>query len=512
MIVADLLAEDTLQLRLHTPSSRSRLECRISWCAPIEVMDPTPFLSRNVLVLTNGIGMNIDDDRTWHAYVERLAHVPVSAIAFGTGAAHRLLPKGLVKAATALDVPLLEIPRAVSFLQVHRHITNVLQAERFAARTRSWELAEACSRHAAAGSSFRTILAEVGKSVGCPVSVIDGGGSVIAQWPATSRWTDDDLRQAAVDDDERVVPLPMGGGDSFRLVVRGSERDEPLATLLAPAASIMAVQLRSALQTTSRKQPQLGALLAQVPDWEGVARQEFARTFRSTGLDADQPTYVIAAVLTEGDLGSVWRIRLVLQEAFGVLQITVRDDVIFALAQRPAADDPDGTGQPLAASLAARFRTVAPHQAAVLKGPCGSVDELRLGLHEAAGLVHQVTGPVVAAELGIGSLLAAAASHGACAGARRLLAPVLAYDEEHSGHLLQTLAAYLDSDCRPARTCRRLFIHRNTLIQRLRKLESLLALRLDTLEGQTVCLMALRLCQGQPHTLPAGPPGARFGA
>jgi PucR family transcriptional regulator, purine catabolism regulatory protein len=509
MIVADLLAEDALQLRLHTPSSRSRLECRISWCAPTEVMDPTPLLSRNVLVLTNGIGMNIEDDRTWHAYVERLAGVPVSAIAFGTGAAHRLLPGGLVKAATALDVPLVEIPRAVSFLQVHRHITNVLQAERYAARTRSWELAETCSRYAASGSSVSAMLAEVSKTVGGPVAIIDGGGSVIARWPAASRWTSEDLRQAAMDgDDDRGVPLPMGG-DSFQLVVRGGVRHEPLATLLAPAASIMAVQLRSALQTTSHKQPQFRALLAQVSDWEGVALQEFTRTFRAIGLDPGQPTYALAALAAEGTAG-VWKIRLVLQETFDVLHMIVHGDVAFALAQRSAGDVPGGRGERPEAALAARLRALVPHQAVVLKGPCGNVDELRLGLHEAAGLVHKVTEPVLAAGLSIGSLLAAAAGHGARAGADKLLAPVLAYDDEHSAHLLGTLAAYLDSDCQPSRACRKLFIHRNTLAQRLRKLEQLLALSLDTLEGQATCLMALRIreSQEQPGTLAADVSGA----
>jgi purine catabolism regulator len=138
------------------------------------------------------------------------------------------------------------------------------------------------------------------------------------------------------------------------------------------------------------------------------------------------------------------------------------------------------------------------------------VDELRLGLHEAAGLVHKVTEPVLAAGLSIGSLLAAAAGHGARAGADKLLAPVLAYDDEHSAHLLGTLAAYLDSDCQPSRACRKLFIHRNTLAQRLRKLEQLLALSLDTLEGQATCLMALRIreSQEQPGTLAADVSGA----
>jgi len=508
MIVADLLAEDALQLRLHTPSSRSRLEGTISWCAPTEAMDPAPLLSRNVLVLTYGMGMDAEDERSWYTYVERLARVPVSAIAFGTGAAHRLLPSGLVQAAAALDIPLLEIPRVVSFLQVHQHITNVLQAEQHAARARSWELAEACSRCASRGSSVSAMLAEVSRTVGRPAAVIDGGGDMIARWPASSRWTSADLHQAATDNgDEHGVPLPIGGG-TFRLVVRGGGRGGSLATLLAPAASMVAVQLSSTLQDTSRKQSRFRTLLAQVSDWEGVALQEFTRTFRSLGLDPEQPTFALAALAAEGT-ADAWKIRLMLQETFAVLRMMVCGGVAFALAQRPSGGVP-GEGQPPEAALAARLRAQVPHQAVVLKGPCGSVDELRLGLHEAAGLVHQVDRPVLAAGLSIGSLLAAAAGRGARAGAEKLLAPVLAFDEEHSADLFGTLAAYLDSDCHPSRTCRKLFIHRNTLAQRLRKLEQLLAVDLDTLEGQATCLMALRIRESQAlrSVLPAGVSGA----
>ena len=462
-------------------------------------MDPTPLLTPHVLLLTNGIGMNIEDHRTWSAYVERLAGVPVAAIAFGTGTAHHFLPPGLVEAATCFDVPLLEIPHFVSFLQVHRHITNVLQAEHFTVRTRSWELAEACSRHAATASPVRRMLGEVGKAVGGSVAIIDGGGSVIAQSPGTSHWTDEDLRRAATDgDDDRSVPLPMGGGDSFQVVVRGSTRDEPLAALLAPAASIMAVQLRSALQTASRRQPQLQSLLAQAADWQGVAGQEFARTFRSTGLDDKRPTLAVVAALSEDGPANVWKIRLMLQEAFEELRVIVLDDAVVALAQRPTPDLLQASrGGSMAASLTENFRSLARNQAMVLKGPCESLDELRLGICAATELMHHVTEPVTAPELSIDALLAAAAGHGALAGARKLLSPIVAHDRKHSAHLVDTLKTYLDSDCQPSRACAKLFIHRNTLAQRLRKLESLLRLRLDTLEGQMTCFMAVRLTDGQ---------------
>lgn len=498
MIVSDLLVEDSLQLRLHTPSSQERLSREISWCAPTEIMDPTPFLSRNVLLLTNGIGLNIEDERTWQAYVERLARVPVAAIAFGTGTAHRLIPAGLICAAGALDVPLLEIPRTVPFLQVHRHVTNVLQAERYATVTKSWELAQVCADLVSSGVGLRGILSAASKASHSQLAVIDATGAVIAKSPATSVWTEKELNRAVNDGSgTRSVPLPMGSADSFQLVARSGAEEQSLATLLAPAASIIAVQLKSALQTTSRKQKQFEMLLDQVPDWQGVALEQFTKTFRSTGLNVDDPTFVVVAAAGPGNLANAWRIRLVLQDAFDDVRILMRSGVLMAFAQKPSGSAVPRHGKAsIQGALLRRFRLEMPQQALVLKGPCAGVDELRIGVHQAGGMVGGVTAPALAPELGIGALIASTASHGARNAARQLLEPVIAYDQAHAGHLFKTLEQYLSSDCQPSRAAAELFIHRNTLSQRITKLESLLNLRLSTLEGQATCLMAVKILAG----------------
>lgn len=494
MIIADLLAADSLQLRLHTPSTAERLSQEISWCAPTEVMDPTPFLSPNVLLLTNGIGLIVEDDRTWSAYVERLVNAQVAAIAFGTGAAHRLVPPGLIRAAAEQELPLLEIPRVVPFLQVHRHVVNVLQAEFFAATTRSWELAETCAELAASGRGLAEILGALADETGAELAIFDVSGAAIAGSPEGSTWTRTDLEGVAAGRRDGVVPLPMGGGESFHLVARGSSVEHPVATLLGPAASIIAVQLQTALNSASHKERELEQLLDMVPDWNGVALEEFSRTFSATGLDSAAETYVITAAAGHSNLSHAWRLRLILQELFAEVRLVVRSETLIAFAQTPVLPD-EGGDAVVVDVLFTRIRREMPHQPLVLKGPCGSVDEFRLSVFQASALVATATKPTLAPELAIGALVASSVTRGARASAQKLLAPVIAYDREHAGHLLQTLRAYLAHDCQPSRACASLFIHRNTLGQRLAKLERLLKLRLNTLEGQATCLMALRIVE-----------------
>lgn len=504
MFVADLLTDESLRLRLHTPSSRARLASRISWCAPTEFMDPTPFLSPNVLLLTNGIGLKIEDDRTWDAYVERLAKVPVAAIAFGTGTAHAQLPHGLVKACSYWDVPLLEIPLPVPFLQVHRLVSKQLQAERFATMTQGWDLANACARLTASGATLRAVLAKVSKVAGGPLAIFDGGGSVIARWPETSTWSEEDLHGAVIRDEGSRIPLPMGAADSFNLVVRRSNGGFPLDALLGPATSIIAVQMTNALQIASRKESQLEMVIVQALDWQGVALDEFTRTFTSTGLDGNLPTFLVLAATPEGSLSDVWKVRLSLQEAFGTLRIIVRDDVLFAFAQQPLDDWPPSRGErKLASSLLEVFRETAPRLPIVVNRPSESVEELRLHLFHARQLLARIENPQMAPELSLDSLLVATAGRGARAAAEKFLAPVIAHDKHRSGKLLETLKTHLANDCQPSKTCQALFIHRNTLSYRIRKLETLLGLPLDTLLGQSTSLMALRIHEASqaPSTL-----------
>jgi hypothetical protein len=55
-----------------------------------------------------------------------------------------------------------------------------------------------------------------------------------------------------------------------------------------------------------------------------------------------------------------------------------------------------------------------------------------------------------------------------------LLGPVLALPDKESRHLLATLAVWIDTNCSVANTATRLYCHRNTVLNRLNRLETLL--------------------------------------
>lgn len=491
MRVRDLLAEDSLQLRLHTPSTATSLATSISYSAPAEFLDPTPFLGANCLLITHGIGFNFFDQRTWDAYVERLASVPVCAIAFVTGVAHRLLPTPLVEAAKAHGIPLLEVPSVVPALQLQRFVTSVLEAERFALTRQSWELADLCAKAARSGGSLKAVLAEVGTAAGGHCAIFDTTGALISCWPASSRWTAEDLRTEGRGTAGSSFALPTGGTDHFQLVVRGGTTGEPLATLIGPASSILAMQLNSAFKASVPHQAKLERLMHQLEDWQGVALKELTRTFRATGLDPHAPTFLVAAEPDKSQLPHAWRIRLAVQEHLNNAHVFTYRGAFYALAQ--ARTDTAADWDVIPDRLLDSLGRIVPGLPLVIKGPLRSVDEVRLGLAHAQRLVREVKGPSIAAPMSIGSLVVATAGSGAHAAAENLLAPLLHYDRASNGQLLPTLRAYLEHDAQPSRVCQALYIHRNTLSKRLALMSRLLNVRLDTVDGLTTCMLAVRI-------------------
>ncbi|MDJ0349691.1 helix-turn-helix domain-containing protein [Cryobacterium sp. PH29-G1] len=482
MRVVDLILERSLQLLLQTPSSEARLAVEVSGCAPTELMDPTPFLDPSSLLLTSGIGMNFSDERTWDAFVERLIEVPVSAIVFATGMAHRVLPPGLVAACTQRDVPLLEVPAAVPPLQVNRYIESVMQAERLAVVNRGWRLADECARLANQDAEIITLLATVYSVIQSPLAVYDAYGTVIAQYPALATWASG-IRtkpQAGV----LNIPLPMGLNNPCRLAIRETQSGNPLASLLGPVASIIALQLNRSVNVDASRQEEIKSFVLACESWEEATHLDVRSAFQGIGLDPRVETSVLVADMS-GEFASMsWQLRVALHETFHTVRVTEFSDRLVAFAQNPR-DDFDAVTE--------RLLHLHDRQPLVLKSLTLSLFELRLAVVHSLQLVQRIDRPQLAPELGLSAVVTATAGRGAKESARKFLTPLMDHDTKRGGPLMETLRAYLDNDAQPSKTCSALFIHRNSLNYRLRKIETLLRLNLNSVDGQATCLFALRL-------------------
>ncbi|MFD5598458.1 PucR family transcriptional regulator [Leucobacter sp. NPDC058333] len=488
MRIVDLLADPSLDLRLETPSTAKRLDREIVRCAPMEHLDPTPYLDENVLLLTSGIGMNFMEPSIWDGYVERLARVPVSAVAFAVGPAHRHLPPGLVTACAAYDVPLLEVPTTVPLHKIDQFVEEWLQAERLKRFDRGWLLADECARLASQGAEITTLLAAIHAVIEGPLAVYDAFDSLIAQYPETATWRTGAGR--AEGPDVLSIPLPMGLSNPCQLAVKLHRSAIEVETLLAPVTAILALQLNRAVAVDASSHQDMLRFVNRCVGWSESTRSDVANAFHELGLSRRAESALAVADLSGDHAAAAWKLRVALHDVFHDVRVAEIDDRLIALAQFPRESFAEASEQLL---------LIKPALPLVYRGPIRTIDELRISLVHALDLVHHTSKPVVAPALGLSAVVAAAAGRGARESAERFLAPLLEHDEQRSTELLPTLRTWIRNDAQPSRTCEELFIHRNSLGYRIHRIEEILGLSLDTLEGKATCLMALRLVDIEPY-------------
>ena len=91
--------------------------------------------------------------------------------------------------------------------------------------------------------------------------------------------------------------------------------------------------------------------------------------------------------------------------------------------------------------------------------------------------------------------------------ARRTVVPLLEYDARRHTHLIDTLRTLLDNHFAVQPTAEALYIHRNTLLKRLRRIESLLGMDLTDIDDMMELYLGLRALQlvGEARAMETAP-------
>ncbi|GER23530.1 hypothetical peptidase [Zafaria cholistanensis] len=481
MRVLDLLDDPALGLVPHVTGEPGRLERQVTWCAPTEHMDPTPFLTGNALVLTTAMGLNFRDHRTWDAYVERLCAVPVSGLVVGLGVAHQQMPEGLVVACRQHNLPLLELPAAIPFVALIGAVWQRLGAERFREIRSGWDLADECTRLAAGGASLKAVLERIGAAVDARVTILDSGGYALvsAGKPGSSP-------------SRTRLTLPAGDTNRFRLLIEGMDQTIVVQPLLGPVAAVLAMQLAHTLGSSSPLHSREAArFIEALYRRDTLSGQALAVLAQEAGFD-DQPGWgavVIASTAPPAGAAtpdpaalraSAWRTRV----SLGGIHTTVRfmEEVGRTTIVLQHAHDADEL-----LTHVSRWLSDAP-QLAVTVATADGLDELSLVLRMARR--RREAGVHRAPRMDLFSVVDGLPSRGLGAMAENLLAPLR---EESAGSLVETLRAYLHHSGHIRSVCEELFIHRNTLSYRLRRIEELLGADLSDGRLRAVLLLALAI-------------------
>lgn len=485
---------ETPHLRTRFHSGRAGGEQLINWAHTCEMPDPWHWLEPFDMLMTNGLGMPTDSGEQV-AYISRLADAGISAIAVGedvgapgispemsTASERRALPILL----TAYEVPFAAVARVVADSR-----TDQEERRRLSKTARIYEsLRTATIDHRDAN----WLLNEIGAELGCRLDVLDMNAWRFAFIPRLL--ADAAIRQVLLDALDRcaghlpailrlefrgraALAVPVPSGRSAALIATDFD-ESPELSVLQHASTVAALELerlaseRDALSRSGHEL--LGELLA--PGFDSTHAAQ-----RLLKLEMGERPLLVAA----------WRHPGVEPHARFSEELFARG--VAHLVRAGDARSPWLALLPDDHACMTMLREVLPEDAPIgLSATVGDVERVQAAAREARwALQGAMTRGTRVARYGHDEaslwMLPLERSEALF---EQVLGPLRDYDEIHQTELVRTLAVLLRNNRSPTATAAELFIHRQTLVYRMRRIEQLTSRSLSSTEDVVELWLALR--------------------
>jgi DNA-binding PucR family transcriptional regulator len=346
------------------------------------------------------------------------------------------------------------------------------------------------------GASLPALAEAVAQAIGGQVAVLDADGA-----PLTGRRDIPGLAEAAAGLDARAdiegsVELFLPDGLTVRLAPAQAGTRQlgylahiggPLSTTdvraLERAALVTALLLLDRRAHDEARIQAMAELLAEVTANPGMAEEQARGRARAWGLVLPEPPYVSLVALAHGD-GDLGHGDGGAAGRFEVAARFALDEGHLARVQGTEAtllvhgDDAGPAARDLAGRLSAlrgapvTVGATGPHESIVAAAAALARARTCARVLESTGQTGRAATPE---ELGVYTLLFSEAGRDRIEEfVTATLGPVQEYDATREGRLVRTLEAYFDTGGQTGRLAQTLFIHVNTLYQRLERIDQLL--------------------------------------
>lgn len=452
----------------------------VRWVAVSELTDPTPYLEGGELLLTTGMNLPHDGSDELAAYVERLTARGVVALGLAVGLTHAEIPAGLVRAADEHGLALLEVPLPTPFIAITRAVADlVAQAERDSVR-RSLEIHRRLTRSAAKPDAVTAVLRELARLLGGWTVVADPAGSPLhSSSPAAQRHVSlvaEEVRRLRMRGLRGTSSVPLGDDtvEIYPLGVTGRPRRYLAVCVPGGSDSVARAAVAAAVSLLSLAVERSGPAAGLV----GRLRREAARLVLSgevgtadrllAAAGADPvPEQVAVVVASAAHADDVLR-EIDEDDGVRVLATVAEGRVVAVTAAEDAAS--------LADALVAHGARVGVSRPTGREAVAAAADEARRALLSAQPGQDVVHADAVLRS-GVGALVDPEAAR---RWARARLAPLRAYEEAGTVDLVGSLRTFLEHHGQWHPAAAQLGIHRHTLRYRMRRVEKLLDVSLDS--------------------------------
>jgi PucR family transcriptional regulator, purine catabolism regulatory protein len=535
--IAQVLALDVVRRgQPRVVAAAHRLAEPVRWVHAIELADAARLLRGGELVLTTGIALP-DEGPLLDAYVAGLASVGVSALAVELGRRYTGgLPAGFVAAAESHGLPLIVFGREVPFVEITEAVHARIIDDQLDQLRASARLHEVFTDLAVAGAGPAEIVRQAALLAGRPVILEDLSHHVLACEPAgadpASLLDGFETRSRAVargartgydqpsgwlvtmagargEDWGRVILVcgqPPGPGDI--VLVERTATTLALARLLTRQHASLERQahatLIGAILAGAYADPDEAAARARALGIQVTGRQLLTLVVRFRKDGRGLPAHARAGEVADA-LADACR-----RERIPALVGSLSEARVGALLSADRAADADLV---LAAVCAATRQRLASADAVIGVGSAAaSLDDARRSLLEAQQVADAAAQSPSAdqgrpyyrlADLRLRGLLHLLGGDARLATfVDRELGPLLAHDSAHGTGLAKVLAAYLAEGGNKAAAAERAHLARPTFYERLRVIERVLGVSLDSAESRTSLHVALLAVVATHHANP----------
>ncbi len=468
-------------------TAEALLDHTVDWVHSSDLLDPTPFLSTNQVLLTTGtqFGTDITQDADFLPYAQRLRDRGITALGFGTEITRQGTPHALLLACQSVGLALFEVPYRTPFIAVARLVGDLVAEERYARATWALSAQRSIALAALRPDGLSATLAELSTQLGHWVALFDAAGTLDRVFPR-SVFTDAPDVLAAVQREARRL-LSRGQRSSSAVDVRGETLTLQTLGGRDHLRGVLALGGPRALDQASTEVVTSVIALAGLALEQNNALDRAQALLRSgllhTLLGGDHalvnqiclqmwgPLPIAPVVVAVIDAPAARRdaitdyLELRVEAIPGHLFFAWQDDTIV-LCLHPSARD-------VLTDLCALYDVSAgvsePTTYRLLRR---ALDQAQQALVRASENDAGVIEFSVVARQGVLALLARTDAREV---ALATLAPLLAHDQAHGSQLVNTVRCWLQSNGHFGNTADQLGVHRHTVRSRIVLVEQLLA-------------------------------------
>ncbi|WP_084125809.1 PucR family transcriptional regulator [Demequina sp. NBRC 110054] len=484
--IRTLLSRRGLDLRLESDPADlppEALDREIRWVHSTDLLDPTPFLSEGLVLLTTGTQFaDAASDDEYDAYVDRLRRRGVLGLGFGTEVVRDGIPAPLSRACRTHGIPLWEVPYKTPFIAVARANAEAVAAAAYARRTWALDAQRAIALAALSRRGTDAVIAELSRRLGAWVGVVDAGGRFLHEHPAGRLDADaaERVRVEAVGltarrvaaggsftvGDTPVTLQTLGHGGGQGVLAVATLLDEHERSVVTTAAAIAGAAGERRADLEHGREVLRAGLLAAIERDDGELARDVAE---AAGIYLPSPPFAVAVAPHPTP-----RLLTALSQQPTLFVVLWTSELIVLGPASGAEIALAAVSEPVGMSVAHSWEeygdALARARIALTRGHTGLVrfeDSAQLGM------------------------LAALGQDDARQLAEATLEPLRSHDREHGTALMPTLVAWMGAECAHDAAARTLEVHRHTVRARIELAQRLLGLDLGSVAGRSQAWAAL---------------------